>query len=184
RDLTSPDIPSGGAAAGPMAMVRRASLFTVPAALASLTGQNRKSQATHSSAADSQRSFVRVSGRKLPSVLTSGGNGYEDPFSDQPQDPFADPHLSDTSFYRDSRGFYGGTGFPATPTSAGLPSSPLNDRAPRSPAMGYHAHISAESGTGPLISINPTPPLPPPDALGRSHPSRDGSRNSRFTEEV
>lgn len=50
--------------------------------------------------------------------------------------------------------------------------------------MGYQAHISAESGTGPLININATPPLPMPDALGRSHPSRDGSRNSRFTEEV
>ncbi|OBT64022.1 hypothetical protein VE03_06735 [Pseudogymnoascus sp. 23342-1-I1] len=175
RDLASPDIASGAAAAGPMAMIRRASIFTVPAALASLTGQNRKSQATNSSAADSHRSFVRVSGRKLPSVLTSGGNGYEDPFSDRPQDPFADPHLSNTSFYRDSRGFYGGTGYPASPTSAGLPSSPLNDRAPpRSPA----------TGTGPLISFNASPPLPMPDALGRSHPSRDGSRNSRFTEEV
>ncbi|KFX96920.1 hypothetical protein O988_05107, partial [Pseudogymnoascus sp. VKM F-3808] len=125
RDLTSPDLPSGGAAAGPMSMIRRASTFTVPAALAALTGQNRKSQATHSSAADSQRSFVRVSGRKLPSVLTSGGNGYEDPFSDGPQDPFADPHLSNTSFYRDSRGFYGGTGHPKSPTSAGFPPSPL-----------------------------------------------------------
>ncbi|OBT50696.1 hypothetical protein VE04_09438 [Pseudogymnoascus sp. 24MN13] len=158
--------------------------ITVPAALAALTGQNHKSQATHSSAADSHRSFVRVSGRKLPSVLTSGGNGYEDPFSDRQQDPFADPHLSDTSFYRDSRGFYGGTGYPASPTSAGLPSSPLNDRAPRSPGTGYQAHISADSRTEPLVSINASPPLPMPDALGRSHPSRDGSRNSRFTEEV
>ncbi|KAL5354693.1 hypothetical protein ACLOAV_000782 [Pseudogymnoascus australis] len=185
RDLSSPDIGSGAAATGPMAMIRRASIFTVPTALAGLTGQNRKSQATNSSAADSHRSFVRVSGRKLPSVLTSGGNGYEDPFADRQQDPFADPHLSDTSFYRDSRGFYGGTGYPASPTSAGLPSSPLNDsRPPRSPGMGYQAHISAESGTGPLININATPPLPMPDALGRSHPSRDGSRNSRFTEEV
>ncbi|ELR06643.1 hypothetical protein VC83_05301 [Pseudogymnoascus destructans] len=186
RDLTSPDIPSSGAAAtGPMSMVRRPSTFTVPAALAALTGQNRKSQATHSSTADSHRSFVRISGRKLPSVLTSGGNGYEDPFSDRQQDPFADPHLSDTSFYRDSRGFYGGTGYPASPTSAGLPSSPLNDRAPpRSPGVGYQAHISADSRTEPLISINASPALPMPDALGRSHPSRDGSRNSRFTEEV
>lgn len=185
RDLTSPDPSSGAAATGPMAMVRRASIFTVPAALAALTGQTRKSQATHSSTADSHRSFVRVSGRKLPSVLTSGGNGYEDPFSDRQHDPFADPHLSDTSFYRDSRGFYGGTGYPASPTSAGLPSSPLNDRAPpRSPGVGYQAHISADSRAEPLISINTTPPLPMPDALGRSHPSRDGSRNSRFTEEV
>lgn len=185
RDLTSPDPSSGAAATGPMSMVRRASIFTVPAALAALTGQNRKSQATHSSTADSHRSFVRVSGRKLPSVLTSGGNGYEDPFSDRQQDPFADPHLSDTSFYRDSRGFYGGTGYPASPTSAGLPSSPLNDRGPpRSPGMGYQAHISSDSRAEPLISINATPPLPMPDALGRSHPSRDGSRNSRFTEEV
>lgn len=183
RDLTSPDPSSGAATTGPMSMVRRASLFTVPAALAALTGQNRKSQATHSTA-DSHRSFVRVSGRKLPSVLTSGGNGYEDPFSDRQQDPFADPHLSDTSFYRDSRGFYGGTGYPASPTSAGLPSSPLNDRAPRSPGVGYQAHIAADSRTEPLVSINASPPLPMPDALGRSHPSRDGSRNSRFTEEV
>ncbi|OBT90241.1 hypothetical protein VE02_01312 [Pseudogymnoascus sp. 03VT05] len=185
RDLSSPDPSSGAAATGPMSMVRRASIFTAPAALATLTGQNRKSQATHSSTADSHGSFVRVSGRKLPSVLTSGGNGYEDPFSDRQQDPFADPHLSDTSFYRDSRGFYGGTGYPASPTSAGLPSSPLNDRAPpRSPGMGYQAHISADSRTEPLVSINASPPLPMPDALGRSHPSRDGSRNSRFTEEV
>ena len=194
RDLSTPDLhPSSdpNSPAGPMSMVRRASSFVVPAALASLTGASRRPAPPPPSSPGSDRGFVRVSGRKLPSVLTSGGNGYED--------PFADPHLSDTSFYRDSRGFYGGTGTggvgPMSPVSPISPMSPSPlGPPPSSPFRDAGAAGSRGSGGShqpprtPTYSIMPKISAPPvlvrPDALGRSHPSRDGSRNSRFTEEV
>jgi hypothetical protein len=174
RDIATPDGPGGNAPTGPMSMIRRASSFVVPSALASLAGgsgggQPSRSPPTHPSPA-SDRGFVRVSGRKLPSVLTSGGNGYED--------PFADPRLSETSFYHDSRGFYGGMGAvgPSSPTAVS-PTSPLAGP-PRMPLTTTYA--PSMSATPPVVN----PPLVRPDALGRSHPSRDGSRNSRFTEDV
>jgi hypothetical protein len=96
--------PSGGPSGG---MSEQRSLpFAIPAALAGLTGYKRNSQKTDtiSSTAGSERGFYRVSGRKLPSVLQSGGDGYGDGV---PGDT-----LSGQSFYRDSRGYYGGSGRP------------------------------------------------------------------------
>lgn len=157
-------------------MAQRASTFVIPA-FASLTGYKRKSQApshTNSSTAGSERGFYRVSGRKLPSVLTSGGDGYGDPL---------EHHLSGSSFYRDSSGFYGGPGIPQSPSFG--PPSPQSDTGgipimrsgpARTPITTHNSPVTA--------SPPPPPPLRRPDALGRSHASRDGSRNSRFTEEV
>lgn len=103
--------------------------------------------------APSERGFQKISGRKLTSVLASGGDGYGDPPinagpstatagpSDRGvgpgQGPFVTPppairtspahSLSGSSFYRDSHGFYGGV-VPANDQSqtetSSSPSSP------------------------------------------------------------
>jgi hypothetical protein len=153
-------------------MSERSNLFVVPGALASLTGFKRSSKQTDqtmSTDAGGERGFYRVSGRKLTSVLQSGGDGYGD--------SVADNTLSGSSFYRDSQGFYGGPGSPTSSPLAGIqrPESGIPVMRPspaRTPVTEY--------------GFGPAPLTPPhrPDVLGRSHPSQDGSHASRFTEEV
>ncbi|KHO01509.1 uncharacterized protein MAM_00510 [Metarhizium album ARSEF 1941] len=68
---------SGNSGPGRAMTDKRAASGAVAAALASLSG-TREPQTSHS--ADSgERGFYRVSGRKLPSVLRNGGDGYTDP---------------------------------------------------------------------------------------------------------
>ncbi|EFY84354.1 hypothetical protein MAC_09606 [Metarhizium acridum CQMa 102] len=93
---TPGDSGSGGAMAE-----RAAAPGAVAAALASLTGK-RAPQTSHS--ADSgERGFYRVSGRKLPSVLHNGGDGYSDPRGSATS--------GSSDYYRGSQAF--------EPTSAG-----------------------------------------------------------------
>jgi len=106
RDGTPPQAPGG-------MIERRSMAYGVPAVLASMTGYKRSSQKTDtnrtiSSTAGSERGFYRVSGRKLPSVLQSGGDGYGGGIDTNT--------LSGSSFYRDSQGFYGGPGSPTSPS--------------------------------------------------------------------
>lgn len=157
---------------------RRSFVYAVPAALASLTGYKRSSRQTDrtvSSTAGSERGFYRVSGRKLPSVLQTGGDGYGGGIPD-------DHTLSGSSFYRDSRGFYGGPGTPTFPPlethrESGQIGTPVMRPSPARTPVTEQGPFSA--------ALPPLDPLPPrPDVLGRSHPSQDGSHASRFTEEV
>jgi hypothetical protein len=169
-----PSHPAGG-------MVERRSLaYAVPAALASLAGLKRSSRQTDrtvSSTAGSERGFYRVSGRKLPSVLQSGGDGYGGGIHE-------DQTLSGSSFYRDSQGFYGGPGTPTFPPlethrESGQIGTPIIRPSPaRTPVTEQGPFASPDSPP-----LDPLPP-PRPDVLGRSHPSQDGSHASRFTEEV
>ncbi|KAI9679827.1 MAG: hypothetical protein M1817_004841 [Caeruleum heppii] len=133
--------------------------------------------------ATSERGFYRVSGRKLPPVLAGGGgDGYGGGYDSQT--------LSDTSFYRDSRGLYGGPGVPAVTSTAAGPSSPGlaistdNEGAVMRPSPAR----TPVTSPGPQARLS-TPPMRRPrpagaDGIGRSHPSHDGSRGSRFTEDV
>jgi len=169
-----PSQPSGG-------MTERRSLaYAVPAALASLPGYKRSSHKTDrttvSSTAGSERGFYRVSGRKLPSVLQSGGDGYGGGTDDRINNT-----LSGTSFYRDSQGFYGGPGSPSFP-----PLGISTQRDSGVPVMRPSPARTPVTEHGPFFS-EPPPLIPParrPDGLGRSHPSQDGSHASKFTEEV
>jgi len=190
----APTLPDSTPSQPPGGMSQRRSLaFAVPAAFASLTGYNKrasqKTDRTISSTAGSERGFYRVSGRKLPSVLQSGGDGYGGGI-DEPN-----PNtLSGTSFYRDSQGFYGGpssTAFPnpkfppldAAQRDSGMMGTPIMRPSPaRTPTA---VTPSTEFGF-PVPPTTPPPITPPrrPDLLGRSHPSQDGSHTSRFTEEV
>jgi hypothetical protein len=171
---------SGGAPPGRSGGMteRRSIAYAVPAALASLTGYKRSSQKTErtvSSTAGSERGFYRVSGRKLPSVFQSGGDGYGGGIAEGNT-------LSGSSFYRDSDGFYGG---PGTPTVPPIQTSTTRDSGV--PVLRPSPARTPVTEHGPFSTFVP-PPLnvPPrrPDVLGRSHPSQDGSRGSRFTEEV
>lgn len=173
-----PSQPSGGMTE------RRSMIQAVPAALASLTGYKRSSQKTErtiSSTAGSERGFYRVSGRKLPSVLQSGGDGYGDVIDNRNANT-----LSGTSFYRDSSGFYGGPGSPSmspigisTQRDSGIPV--MRPSPARTPVTEHGPFFPMPPPPPP---INTSSPTHRPDVLGRSHPSQDGSHTSRFTEEV
>lgn len=166
---------------------RRSLAMAVPAALASLSKTKRSSQNTATntiSSAGSERGFYRVSGKKLPSVLQHGGDGYAEPnpntlsgssFYPSGVPPLPNSNtLSGTSFYRDSQGFYGGQ-----------PSPPLEppNRDSGVPVMRPSPARTPVTEHGPFAEP-PVATPPRPDVLGRSHPSQDGSHPSRFTEEV
>lgn len=86
---------------------------------------------TERSVPESERGFQRIAGRKIAPVLGSGGDPYGGNFGAFEKDTAARPSdlnptergLSGASFYRDSRGFYGGKGnqsptLPPSPTTA------------------------------------------------------------------
>ena len=196
----------------------------------------------------SERGFQNFGGRKLESVLSSGGDGWSNPgpssssgLSPRPvrgpgptlaaglaagvRPASPETPLSETSFYRDSQGFYGGVAEAEIGSNTSIyprPDSPP-PRSPNRPAptftgaspltrVGSQAKRDSEVAfmrPGPartpvtnqpgFSSLRPstgrgTPPprpLPPVgasptarDGVGRSHPSFDGSRGSRFTEEM
>ncbi|KAH8652371.1 hypothetical protein BX600DRAFT_92204 [Xylariales sp. PMI_506] len=166
----------GGRRSGDAMTERRSIPFAVPAALASLTGYKRSSQ-RQSDSSGGERGFERISGRKLPSVLQHGGDGYSDPTG--PHDSI----LSDQSFYRDSHGYYGGPDIPRVAVGSPIrPESgvPVFHPGPARMPVAEAGHFSS--------SRNLTPP-PRRDGLGRSMPSQDGSSRShgsgsRFTEEI
>jgi hypothetical protein len=171
------------------AISERAAPAAVMAALSLLTGQGKKRQ-DEASAATGEKGFYRVSGRKLPSVLQSGGDGYTDPRETNPQQTNArESALSGYSdYYRGSQEFDPGAG--------GLPRLALGS--PMRPISGVPI---MREGPGRKVSVpeNPfaegdetDPFLDPPasqpshDPLGRSLIGQDSSRGSgsRFQERL
>lgn len=232
-------------------MTQRSS--TAPIAAAGFFRSLRPASSQTATTADtvpSERGFQKISGRKLPSVLASGGDGWGDPPAAGPsagptgaaaglgmaagvakgRSPFDDPppgqrpspshSLSGSSFYRDSHGFYGGVvpeeqteassspGSSSSPTyfaplgaAAGRSNVPLGHGSPsrrdeaaqmrpgpaRTPVINQPGFGSIRGGAPPR-PVRATPPpaglIPVRDGLGRSHPSQDGSRGSRFREDT
>jgi hypothetical protein len=168
---------AGEPPSGPM--TERSLPFAIPSALASLTGYKRSSHQPSigaSSTAGSERGFYRVSGRKITSVLESGGDGWG---NDLPEDLNS---LGGSSFYRDSRGFHGGHGGPPSPL--GAPAFQRDSGVPVSRPSPARTPVISQ---GPFATLPFPPDIEPPrrpDAVGRSHASHDGSKGSRFTEEV
>ncbi len=157
--------------------------------------------------ASTERGFQNLGGRKIESVLVSGGDGYGGPGRGSVG------NVSSSSFYRDSQGTYGGPGSlpssmfvgpgspPMSPPMSPLKSHPVSgefgaypdaralekevavmrpgpNRVPmRSPGF------SRTSSTAPAPNVIP-PPMIRPDTIGRSHPSLDGSRGSKFAENI
>ena len=154
--------------------------------------------------ASTERGFQNLGGRKLESVLVSGGDGYGG------RGPGSVGNMSSTSFYRDSQGTYGGPG--SLPSSMYVgpgspPGSPPQSSAIAGAALGDHdlrasekevailrpgpsrTPVRAPGFTTPPSRMSPDPrPTPPPlvrpDGIGRSHPSLDGSRGSKFAEDL
>ncbi|MDI1486903.1 MAG: hypothetical protein OHK93_006165 [Ramalina farinacea] len=249
RRSISPPVPqmagAGSAALGGAMTQRSSTRSNVPIATAGLFGRLRPSSAqtaTTTDTAPSERGFQKISGRKLPSVLHSGGDGYGNTPAAQAgpsagsgakavapgQGPFAglappmrppspQRSLSGSSFYRDSHGFYGGVvpadsaSSPTDPSSSPMSSSPTFPAPPSAGAPFAGAGKSPGMSSPGVPNIRPGParqpiiqqggvvpmrtpsrgqqqrqrPAPSPiseDPLGRSHPSQDGSRQSRFRE--
>lgn len=161
----------GGSSAGQQ-MTERSGPSLVPAALASLTAKKDRSGPS-SPPASGERGFVRVSGKKLPSVLQHGGDGYSDPRQSTMS--------GESDYYRGSQSFDPATGRLAL----GSPMRPVSGV----PIM------RTGPGRTPVTEQNPfsdpsDPPSPPPpprtDQVGRSLTSQDGSRGSgsRFQENI
>lgn len=164
---SSRSVTDGGSSA---AMTERSGPFAVTAALASLTGK-RNTQTADSSVAG-ERGFYRVSGKKLPSVLQAGGDGYTDP-----RESVISGH---SDYWRGSQAF----------EPAGGASTRLALGTPMRPVSGVPIMRTGPART-PIREQNPfedPPPAPRPDsdALGRSLVSQDGSRGStsRFHERI
>ncbi|KAB8073018.1 hypothetical protein BDV29DRAFT_142816 [Aspergillus leporis] len=148
----------------------------------------------------SERGFQKISGRKIPSVLQSGGDGYGGGFSERsptmseqsmnfppsspvhPRSPTSQPPPSipygmplDVSYTREAEEINPMVIFRPSPARTPIPGSAA-------------ASISNESTVSRIVpmtqgALSPTIPKRP-DILGRSHPSFDGSRGSRFTESI
>ncbi|KAE8387782.1 hypothetical protein BDV23DRAFT_121422 [Aspergillus alliaceus] len=148
----------------------------------------------------SERGFQKISGRKIPSVLQSGGDGYGGGFSE------GSPTVSEPSMSFPP----GSPVLPRSPTSQPPPSTPygmpldvsytredeethpvviFRPSPARTPISGSaDASLSNEPSLSRIVpvaqgALSPTVPKRP-DMLGRSHPSFDGSRGSRFTESI
>ncbi|KAF2175674.1 hypothetical protein K469DRAFT_56057 [Zopfia rhizophila CBS 207.26] len=149
------------------------------------------SRSTADTSTTGEKSFQRISGRKLPSAFSDGITSEQVARGET---------LSEASFYRDAHGIYGS---PAAQKEFGKEIGESS----RSGAMGTKERImpspartpvihhpddappfgtSRDGGQSPFMSPphSPNPEAPQRGTLGRSHPSHDGSRGSRFTEDV
>ncbi|KAJ4337220.1 hypothetical protein N0V87_004893 [Didymella glomerata] len=154
------------------------------------------SKSTAETSSPTERSFQRVSGRKLPSAFSEG----------MTSDQFArSGHMSgmtESSFYTDDQGTYGGPGLNKeygggfsketgeNPFAGGATSMNFRPSPARTPII-HHPNENPFDDTNQTLSppMSPNPFSSPADlspraALGRSLHSADGSRSSRFTENV
>jgi hypothetical protein len=153
------------------------------------SGMSRSTVDTSTSAGE--RSFQRVSGRKLPSAFSEGLTSEQ----------FARGDVnSGSSFYQDDHGTYGGPGFSkemgkefgSPPLVAGADTMNMRPGPARTPIIRHpEDDVNPFDDPAPLSKtyshLSP-PQSPNPDAprstLGRSLQSADGSRSSKFTENV
>ncbi|CAL5867568.1 uncharacterized protein PFLUO_LOCUS1787 [Penicillium psychrofluorescens] len=142
----------------------------------------------------SERGFQKISGRKIPPVLLSGGDGYGG-FS--PEDsPTLPPGLFSSTSPRAPPSSHAPP--PANPFSSPLDShytqeaeepgagvlrpSPARNPVPGSPNVAVSTPTAAQPQN---VATPMAPPVPQrADGLGRSFPSFDGSRSSRFQESL
>ncbi|KAJ5541476.1 hypothetical protein N7494_006552 [Penicillium frequentans] len=149
----------------------------------------------------SERGFQKISGRKIPPVLTHGGDGFGGGLDgDSPTIPDC---LIGLSLPSASAGPSGGN--LSSPGGHGPPpaspyGSPLDtnytreaDEVPPPDRPKIQLPVSNSVNFGSPKMVTSSPHLIPqpqsavpqqPDSVGRSHPSFDGSRGSRFTESL
>ncbi|KAH7082329.1 hypothetical protein FB567DRAFT_562134 [Paraphoma chrysanthemicola] len=138
-----------------------------------------------------ERSFQRVSGRKLPSAFSEGMTSEQ--FS-------RGGTMSGSSFYQDDHGTYGGAGLSkelekdlgVSSVAAGAGMMNIRPSPARTPVIRHpdeDANPFADPTPFPTARTHLSPPQSPnPEiprsTLGRSLQSADGSRSSKFTENV
>lgn len=134
--------------------------------------------------APGERGFQKISGRKIPSVLHTGGDGYGDEIEEEAIPELRTPPLEETSPVSPVSAIGGGShrhapmrdDFIAAGVGAGafvLRPSPA--RTPTASSVDLTAQSqSSQHGTSPMR----------PDPLGRTLSRYDGSRSSRFTEGI
>nr|XP_036582913.1 uncharacterized protein CTRU02_06993 [Colletotrichum truncatum]KAF6791809.1 hypothetical protein CTRU02_06993 [Colletotrichum truncatum] len=173
--LTGSGAPDGGNNGG---MTQQRSLTFGSAAVAgAVAAAKPPSRRASEPSETAERGFVRVAGRKLPSVLQSGGDGYTDPREAAGHGTAND---DESVYYRDSQAFF-------DPNGQGPPRLALGS--PMRPVSGV---ITMQPGPARTPVTESAPfPTPPPDStlsplqapardpIGRSLTSQDGSRGSR-----
>jgi hypothetical protein len=181
--LTGAEAALGSGGAGGMSERGR----TAPV-LAPLLGgvfKNRKSRAVQETTGE--RGFQRISGRKLPSAFSAGMTSAPPPMV-MPSAFDSDRNMSTTSVYRDST-YYGAGGSPfddpdneigTNETIMPGPARQARVHPPyaMSPTSALSENASPTSPTFPIQGYRLTP------ESGHMMSSFDGSRGSRFTEEV
>lgn len=158
------------------------SAFVPIAFLNRFSGMSGRTADTNSSGGE--RSFQRVSGRKLPSAFSEGMTS--DQFS-------RGGTMSGSSFYPEDHGVYGSSamskefGKEIGDASATRESGLMNIR-PSPARTPIIRHPEDENPFADRHHLSPphspVAELPPRGTLGRSLPSADGSRSSKFTENV
>lgn len=152
-------------------------------------------ESTLSSSGTSERGFQKLSGRKIPPVLTHGGDGFGGGLDgDSPTLPGFSP-ISPSGGPLSSPSAYGPP--PASPFGIPLDTNLREADEHLTPVRQSPVHLPVSSSVnfGSATTVNPSHtlaqpqsavPISPmrPDGLGRSHPSHDGSRSSRFTEGI
>ncbi|KAL4897153.1 hypothetical protein BDV59DRAFT_169916 [Aspergillus ambiguus] len=159
--------------------------------------QTTRSDSTLSSN-PSERGFQKIAGRKIPSVLQSGGDGYGDgsfgqgsPTASEPSGgfPSSPPAPPRTSLSQPPPSHPYGMPLDTSYTREEEEAVIYRPSPARTPIAGSsNVSLSTEPGISHVIpqpsSAFPASIPPRPDLLGRSHPSFDGSRGSRFTESL
>ncbi|KAL1600726.1 hypothetical protein SLS60_007114 [Paraconiothyrium brasiliense] len=183
----------------PMTQNAARTSFVPPSFLNRFSGASRS---TAGSSGTGEKSFQRISGRKLPSAFSEGMT------SEQFAAGRGEGTLSGSSFYHDDKGWYGGPGVLSKDFGDSSFAKEIGE-ASNTGAMGTEARVRPSPAQTPVIRHaddtpvwgapprnggntlsppgTPNPDYPPRGSLGRSHPSRDGStisRGSRFTENV
>jgi hypothetical protein len=192
---------SGGSASGDPGMAERAGLMPFAGVVPALFKHQSRSQ--NSGSESGERGFQRVAGRKLPSAFSEGMIGPpQPPTSPPPTMPLVDTdssnrNLSSHSFYRDSAGFYGGDGTSQSPnpfSDSNIPGTAAGNEPEEQlfmspgPQRRPTIHKAQSNVQNASVATSGTPSWTPSHtaAFARSDTpaSLDGSRNSRFTEEV
>lgn len=188
--------------------------FAVASTLSSLVGfmrtpspQQKAQSLSPTGAPGEERGFFRISGKKLTSVLESGGDGYTDPANEAlPASRGSgnrDSMFSSDSMYphdsfshHDSQAF-GAAGLSARPLQLGSPMRPqsgvpiLRTGPARTPVEELTAFppLNSPFGDKRWVGRFNTPPTPPAatapgmtDVLGRSLVAQDGSRVSHASQ--
>ena len=150
-------------------MAERSIPFAVSSTLASLAGQKRAIEPSPAEQPEEEKGFYRVSGKKLISVLESGGDGYSDP---------RDSIISSTSDYRQSQAFIGSS---LQRLQLGSPMRPVSGV----PIIRSGPNRTPVQAQGPFDNLRPLTP-PTANQQGRSLTVRDETASqgsaSRFAE--